>query len=178
MRAHGCSAVSSCRPGCVLANRAPHGPSRRACSSCCALNFPPLQLPTIFTQMIRLLPANTLLHIPSSCRLRMIAATAQCWQGMALCSDDFALLEERRSKLLLASVPPGLGTAAEVAKRLTLWEECRFGDLFSAQRGKTPHTPQVWQEEKARRPRRELTVLAEQPPSVHVARPPLVDALL
>ena len=40
-----------------------------------------LHLPTD-TQRIRLLPANTLLHIPSSCRLRMIAATAQCWQGM------------------------------------------------------------------------------------------------
>ena len=29
-----------------------------------------LQFPTNFTQRIRLLPANTLLHIPSSCRLR------------------------------------------------------------------------------------------------------------
>ena len=48
---------------------------------------------------------NTLLHIPSSCRLRMIAATAQCWRNMARSSDDFALLEEGRSKLLLASVP-------------------------------------------------------------------------
>ena len=63
-------------------------------------------------------------------RLRMIAATAQCWQGMARGSDDFSLLEERRSKLLLASVPPGLGAAAEVAKRFTLWEERRFEDLF------------------------------------------------
>ena len=65
---------------------------------------------------------------PSSCRLRMIAATAQCLQGMARVSDDFSLLEERRSKLLLASVPLGLGTAADVAMRLTLWEECRFED--------------------------------------------------
>ena len=67
---------------------------------------------------------------PSSRRLRMIAAAAQCWQGMVRGSDDFSLLEEGRSKLLLASVPPGLGTAAEVAKRLTLWEECRFEDLL------------------------------------------------
>ena len=35
-----------------------------------------------------------------------------------------------RSKLLLSTVPPGLGTAAEVAKRLTLWEESRFQDLL------------------------------------------------
>ena len=60
----------------------------------------------------------------------MIAATAQCWQGMARGSDDFSLLEEGRSKLPLASLPPRLGTAAEVARRLTLWEEGRFEDLL------------------------------------------------
>ena len=60
----------------------------------------------------------------------MIAATAQCWQGMARRSDDFARLEEGRSKLLLSSEPPGLGTAAEVAERLILWEEGRFEGLL------------------------------------------------
>ena len=59
----------------------------------------------------------------------MIAATAQCWQAMARGRDDFALLEEGRSKLRLSSVPPGLGTAADVAKRL-LWEGNRFEDLL------------------------------------------------
>ena len=49
---------------------------------------------------------------------------------MARGNDDFALPEEGRSKLLLSSVPPGLGTAAEVAKRLTLSEESRFEDLL------------------------------------------------
>ena len=91
---------------------------------------PQLPPPTHFTQTIRLLPANTLLHILSSCRLRMIAATAQCWQGMARDSDDFAPLEKGRSKLLLASLPPGLGIATEVAKRLTLSEGSRFEDLL------------------------------------------------
>ena len=90
------------------------------------VELPQLQLPSNFTQRIRLLAANTLLHIPSSCRLRMIADTAQCWQGMAGSSDDFALMEEGRSKLLLASVPPGLDTATEVAKRLTLWARVPF----------------------------------------------------
>ena len=90
------------------------------------VELPQLQLPTDFTQRIRLLPANNLLHIPSSCRLRMIAAAAQCWQGTARGSDNFALLEEGRLKLLLSPVLPGLGTAAEVAKRPTLWEEHRF----------------------------------------------------
>ena len=94
------------------------------------VELPQLQLPTNCTQRIRLLPANTLLHIPSSCRLRMIAATARCWQGVARGSDDFARLEVERSGRLLASVSPGLGTATEVAKRLTPWEECRFEDLL------------------------------------------------
>ena len=40
------------------------------------------------------------------------------------------MLEEGRSKVLLASVPAGLGAAEEVAKRLTLWEERRFVDLL------------------------------------------------
>ena len=47
------------------------------------VELPSLQLPPDFTQRVRLLLANTLLHSLSGCRLRMIAATAQCWQGMA-----------------------------------------------------------------------------------------------
>ena len=93
------------------------------------VELPQLQLRTDCTQRIRLLPPNTLLHITSSVRLCMIAATAQCWQAMARGSDDFALLEEGRSKLQQSSVPPGLGAAAEVAKRL-LWEDSRFEDLL------------------------------------------------
>ena len=66
-----------------------------------ALVHPPADL----TQRVRLLPANTLLHIPTSSRLRIIAATAQCWQGMARGSDDFSLLEEGTLE-----APAGLGT--------------------------------------------------------------------
>ena len=62
-----------------------------------------------------MLPANTLLHVLSSCRLRMIAAVAQRWQGVDQGSDEYSLLEEGRSKLL-----PGLGAAAEVALRVYL----------------------------------------------------------
>ena len=39
----------------------------------------------------------------------MIAATAQCWQGMARGSDDFALLEEGRSKRRGGQAPHPLG---------------------------------------------------------------------
>ena len=91
----------------------------------CSTPSSSLHLPPHFTQRVPLLLANTPLHISFSWRLRMIAATAQCWQGMAHGSDDFSLLEEGRSKLLLASVLPQLGAAVEVAKHLTLWEERR-----------------------------------------------------
>ena len=43
---------------------------------------------------------------------------------------NFLTLEEGRPKLLLTSVHLRLGAAAEVAKRLTLWEERRFEDLL------------------------------------------------
>ena len=78
----------------------------------------------------------------------MIAATAQCWQGMARGSDDFALLEEERSKHLLSSVPPGLGTAAEVAKCLTLWEKSGFEDLLRRAEEQPPRSPRSGQEEE------------------------------
>ena len=49
---------------------------------------------------------------------------------MAQGRNECAQLEERRSKLLLSPVPHGPGAAAEVQKRLTLWEERRFEELF------------------------------------------------
>ena len=58
-----------------------------------------VDLPGDFTQRIRALPSNTILHVPVSCRLRMISAVAQCWNGMAQGRDDYAQLEECRSKL-------------------------------------------------------------------------------
>ena len=90
------------------------------------VDLPSLHLQPDFTRRVRSLPANTMLHIPSSCRLRVIAATALCWQGMFQGSNESSMLEEGKSKLLLASVCPGLGAADEVAKRLTLGNERRF----------------------------------------------------
>ena len=49
----------------------------------------------------------------------MISVVAQCWNGMAQGRDDYAQLEEGRSKLLLSTVPQGLSVATEVQKRLT-----------------------------------------------------------
>ena len=45
----------------------------------------------------------------------MISVVAQCWNGMAQERDDYAQLEEGRSKLLLSTVPQGLSAATEVA---------------------------------------------------------------
>ena len=95
-----------------------------------SVDLPLVVLPAGFTQRIRALPSSTILHVPASCRLRMISVVAQCWNGMAQGRDDYAQLEEGRSKLLLSTVPQGLSVASEVQKRLTLWEERSFETLL------------------------------------------------
>ena len=60
----------------------------------------------------------------------MISAVARCWNGMAQGRDEYAQLEEGRSKLLLSTVPQGLSVATEVLKRLTLWEEQSYETLL------------------------------------------------
>ena len=94
------------------------------------VDLPLVDLPADFTQRIRALPSSTILHVLASCRLRMISAVARCWNGMAQGRDDYAHLEEGRSKLLLSTVPQGLSVATEVQKRLTLWEERSFETLL------------------------------------------------
>ena len=89
-----------------------------------------VHLPRDFTARIRSLPANTVLHVSTSCCLRMIAAVAHCWEGMARGSDEHSQLEEGWSELLVSQVLPRLGAAVEVSKRVTLWEERRFEDLL------------------------------------------------
>ena len=94
------------------------------------LTSPLVDLPVDFTQRIRALPSSTILHVPASCRLRMISVVARCWNGMAQGRDDYAQLEEGRSKFLLSTVPQGLSVATEVQKRLTLWKEQSFETLL------------------------------------------------
>ena len=94
------------------------------------VDLPLVDLPADFTQRIRALPSSTILHVPASCRLRMISVVARCWNGMAQGRDDYAQLEEGRSKLLLSTVPQGLSVATEVQKRFTLWEEQSFETLL------------------------------------------------
>ena len=97
---------------------------------CLTVDLPLVDLPADFTQRIRALPSSTILHVPASFRLRMISVVARCWNGMAQGRDDYAQLEEGRSKLLLSTVPQGLSVATEVQKRLTLWEERSFETLL------------------------------------------------
>ena len=68
------------------------------------VDLPPVDLPGDFTQRIRALPSNTILHVPASCRLRMISAVAQCWNGMAQGRDDYAQLR----RVARSSCAPGL----------------------------------------------------------------------
>ena len=44
---------------------------------------PPEELPSDFTSRVRSHPANTLLHVLASSRLRMIGVVARCWHGIA-----------------------------------------------------------------------------------------------
>ena len=60
----------------------------------------------------------------------MIAIVARCWSGLAEGTDEYALVEEGRSKLLLASVPGGTAAADEVSKRIELWERSEFEALL------------------------------------------------
>ena len=53
---------------------------------------------------------------------------------MAHGRDDYAQLEESRSKLLLSPVPQGMSAATEVLKRLTLWESSASEPSCSAPR--------------------------------------------
>ena len=93
-------------------------------------DLPRIALPADFVRRVRTLSSHTLLHIPKSCRFRMLTITVTCWLGMAVGSAAHTTAEEGRSKLLLASVPQGSAAADEVAKRLELWESGQLESLL------------------------------------------------
>ena len=72
------------------------------------VDLPAIDLPLDYTQRIRVLPSSTILHVPASCRLRMISAVAHCWNGMAQGRDDYAQLEEGPLETLTFPSPPRL----------------------------------------------------------------------
>ena len=87
-------------------------------------------LPATFTARVRRLSHNTALHVPLSCRLRLLRITRQCWNRCADGDATWAALEEARSKLILGSVPQGMAVADEVAARMALWEAGEFTQLL------------------------------------------------
>ena len=88
-------------------------------------------LPDRFTERARQISANTLVHIPKACRVRMATAATQCWEGMAAGMPGWCALEEARSKLLLSGIPDGAHVRKEVAIRLGMWERRAFGELLN-----------------------------------------------
>ena len=101
-----------------------------ASSQLTAPGVEPLGLPGDFTQRVRKLPCHTLLHIPISCRLRVLNIMENTLQGMNAGSSSHALAEEGRSKLLLGAVPEGASAADEVSARLRVWESGSFEALL------------------------------------------------
>ena len=84
------------------------------------VDFPPLHLPNDFAETgVRALMSNTMLHVPQTCRLRMIALFARCWKGLAAGLDECGL---------------GTGAGDEVSKRIELWAAFGLQGLASALR--------------------------------------------
>eukprot|EP00973_Karenia_brevis_P080553 11176207-Karenia_brevis.AAC.1 len=72
-------------------------------------------LPVGFSERVRRVPPNTLVHIPVPQRLRMAKIATSCWEGMAAGLPGWCKLEEARSKLLLAAIPDGAHVPKELA---------------------------------------------------------------
>ena len=79
-------------------------------------------LPRDFTTRVERLSFNTIIHTPKSCRMRLLRIAQECFDGIADGSAYWSLLEEGRSKLLLAPLAEGASAPEEVAERSALWE--------------------------------------------------------
>ena len=91
----------------------------------------PITLPDDFSMRVRRLSHNSCVHIPLSCRLRLVRITRQCWNRCADGSTAWALLEEGRTKLILGSIPEGMAVAEEVKERIAMWEGGNFANLLN-----------------------------------------------
>ena len=79
-------------------------------------------LPGDFESRLRLLPNISEPHIPKSLRERICAVASDCLEGLLDKDNNWALLCEGVSKLLLAKTPYGVSAQVEMARRLALWE--------------------------------------------------------
>ena len=92
--------------------------------------WPTHDLPADFLARVRDLSPQTLVHVPGAYRQRLCVITAACVDGCNVGDTSAAVLEQARSKLLLAPVPKGCSMSAELGTRFALWEAGSFSDLL------------------------------------------------
>ena len=83
-------------------------------------------LPDSFTERVRRIPCNTIVHIPAASRMEIAIATTDCLEGLAAGLPGWSSLEEGRSKLLLAAIPDAASGQSEVAIRTASSLTCNF----------------------------------------------------
>lgn len=89
-----------------------------------------LALPTDFLSRVLYLTSATLMHIPVQFRKRMVGFPLHTMEGMLAGHISVNLLEQARSKLLLAALPQGRNMQRELGIRFGLWENASFGELI------------------------------------------------
>ena len=90
----------------------------------------PHDLPPDFLQRVRKLPAQTMLRIPAQFREAICSLTAELIEGSNAGDESAAVLEQARTKLLLAHLPKGCSTPLEMRTRLDLWRTGAFLELL------------------------------------------------
>gem|GEM_PF-7075693 len=88
-------------------------------------------LPLNFLARVHAMPCSTFEGIPHSLRARLCDITASLVEGMNANDSKSALLEEARSKLLLARIPRGCSVPHELRARLGAWDAGEFEELLS-----------------------------------------------
>ena len=88
------------------------------------------ELPADFLDRVLRLSSQTLLRIPRQFREQLCSFTATCIEGCNAGDASSAILEQARSKLLLAHVPKCSSTPLELTARLQLWQSSSFVELL------------------------------------------------
>jgi hypothetical protein len=88
------------------------------------------ELPADFLSRVQGLSSQTILHIPRQFRQQLCSITASCVEGCNAGDASSAVLEQARSKLLLAHIPKGGSTLLELRTRLELWQQGSFVTLL------------------------------------------------
>ena len=94
------------------------------------VDFPPLRLPNDSQGRVRPLPSNTMLHVPQSCRLRIIAVVARCWNGLAAAWMSMPWHRKAPPNSCWPWCQGALERGDEVSKRIELCERSEFEALL------------------------------------------------